>query len=151
MSLNGHQQSPTNQQLQTIQGNPEHSHVVCNSNHRLPDEHQKWLVAILSVQLLVQRCSTGLWTHSCTFGYIRRSIQCDFLLFEIASVLFIHKHQIEIVLHTELVVYILVCGCQVIWRQEKPVTAAKTVSPTLRCVSIITCWHFEMLACSSGC
>ena len=107
----------------------------------MPYEHQKRLVTILCIWLLVQRCSTGLWTDSCTFGHIRRSIQCDFLLFEVAPVFFINKHQVEIVLHAELVVHILVCGCQVIWRQEKPIKAAKAVNSDSYVSCLLTHWH----------
>lgn len=96
----------------------------CVSNQKVLKEHHSGLVTILCIWWLVQCCSTTLWTHSCTFGDIRRSVQYDLLLFEVASVFFVNKHEVEIVLDTELVVHILVCGCQIIWRQEKPATAA---------------------------
>lgn len=47
-------------------------------------------------------------------------VHCYFLLLEVPAVLFIHKNKIQIILHTELVVDVAVCWCQLIWTQEQP-------------------------------
>ena len=46
------------------------------------------------------------------------SIHSDFLLLEIPSIFLVNQHQIEVVLHTELVVDVSVCGCQIVGTQE---------------------------------
>lgn len=48
------------------------------------------------------------------------AVQCDLLLFEVAPVLLIHKHKVEEIAHTELVVHVLVRGRQVVRRQKQP-------------------------------
>lgn len=55
---------------------------------------------------------------------VRLPVQLDLLLLEVSPVLLIHEHQIEVVLHAELVVDQLVGGRQVVGRQEQPASEA---------------------------
>ena len=48
------------------------------------------------------------------------SVQLDFLLFEVAPVLLVDQHQVQEVLHAELVVHCLVGGRKVVGGQEQP-------------------------------
>lgn len=50
-------------------------------------------------------------------------VQLDLLLLKIAAVLLIHQHQVQVVLHAELVMHQLVCGRQVVGGQEQPAAA----------------------------
>ena len=47
-------------------------------------------------------------------------VQLDLLLLEVSPILLVHEHQVEVVLHAELVVDQLVGGRQVVGRQKQP-------------------------------
>jgi len=41
----------------------------------------------------------------------KKPINCDFLLLKIPSIFFVNKNKIQVVLHTEFVVDVAICGC----------------------------------------
>lgn len=45
---------------------------------------------------------------------------CNFLLLKISTVFFINKNKVQVIFHTELVVYVAMCGCQFVGAKEKP-------------------------------
>ena len=51
---------------------------------------------------------------------VRLPVQLDLLLLELSELLLVHQHQVQVVLHAELVVHQLVRGRQVVGRQEQP-------------------------------
>ena len=76
---------------------------------------------------------------------IRRSVELDFLLLEVAAVLLIHQHQVEEVLDAELVVHQLVGGREVIWRQKQP---ACRRNPVLLILGSLHYWLVVKLTCA---
>jgi len=79
------------------------------------------VLLVFGSDFLVRSVAHGRGSGSALFVECAQRLtpQLNFLLFEVSSVLFVNEHQIEIVLHTELVVHALERRSQIVRRQKQ--------------------------------